>query len=114
VHELAAAIGATKHCLVQPPVVATRDDLLSFHDEEYVDKLQTAAENCAEDESQVLRSEGTQCPARRPIHLAQQDDDELEDYGLVDDCPVFPELWDYVLYVQMACLCTGRGSTRHS
>jgi hypothetical protein len=37
------------------------------------------------------------------MHLALQDDDELEDYGLVDDCPVFPELWDYVLYVPMAC-----------
>lgn len=28
-------------------------------------------------------------------------DEELEEYGLVDDCPVFPELWDYVLYATL-------------
>lgn len=52
-HELTEAIGAVGHCLVLPPAIATKDDLMSFHDEEYVAKLQDSAENYTDDRGQV-------------------------------------------------------------
>lgn len=61
---------------VAAPVPATYQDLISYHDEEYIDILKKASEK-----------QNGSSPS------------SLEDYGLIDDCSVFRGLWEYCQYI---------------
>lgn len=42
-HGLTEAIGAVQYCEIVAPPLATRDDLLAFHDHDFVTALESAA-----------------------------------------------------------------------
>ncbi|TPX46103.1 hypothetical protein CcCBS67573_g10334 [Chytriomyces confervae] len=70
------AFCAGKWMRITAPVPITKDDLTQFHSEEFVELL-LSAEYLPSDESKE--------------HLQQ-----LDEFGLLHDCPVFPGLGDYV------------------
>ncbi|KAJ3115569.1 Histone deacetylase 8 [Phlyctochytrium bullatum] len=70
-----------------PPRPATLQELLAYHDEEYIRAL-LAAEKWDDDDSDVM--------------------DALEAMGLTDDCQVFPGLAEYVRWTAGASLTAAR------
>ncbi|ORY42223.1 Arginase/deacetylase [Rhizoclosmatium globosum] len=71
-------LGGQMRILEPKPV--SREDLVQFHSEEFVDALLTAELNL-------------------DTELSKEQLETLQDFGLVHDCPVFPGLSDYVKYV---------------
>ncbi|KAJ3355332.1 Histone deacetylase 8 [Entophlyctis luteolus] len=61
------------------PIPVSRRDLVEFHSDEYVDLLLSAEDRISETSTDWLAS--------------------LDEFGLLDDCPVFPGLSDYVRQV---------------
>ncbi|KAI9004355.1 hypothetical protein DFJ74DRAFT_693140 [Hyaloraphidium curvatum] len=100
VHALAAALGLFEHVDVVAPVPATRKDYDAFHDPDYVDFLLGDAAQYAD--------EGNNHAKKRPKRIPEGHEDMLEEHGLVDDTPPFPQLPIYLSYVVGATLTAAR------
>ncbi|KAJ1981059.1 histone deacetylase hos1 [Dimargaris xerosporica] len=145
VHALVEAFGLWQHPRVDvlPPPMATPAELARFHDPKYVAKLLqpppsehdplgndflSEASASANDHSDAAHLDEPDCESESE---SESDDPEaasgsaadralrlMERYGLVDDCPVFPELPVYSRLVAggslMAALCLLRGSHRYA
>ncbi|KAG0662140.1 hypothetical protein C6P46_003533 [Rhodotorula mucilaginosa] len=112
-------------CIV-PPVRATRDQLTRFHDHAFIDAILGTANSERDSESDSLDSseeEEEETPAAPSFGLSSErssapsrprkrrkDASAAADNksGLQDDCPVFPELADYVQLVAGASIAAAR------
>ena len=70
-----------KKLKIIPPIMATREDLLSYHDENYISLLETV-ENYPEYSYQT-----------------EEEKEILREYGLIDDNPIFDGLYEYCLNI---------------
>jgi len=82
VHDLIAAYGLVDKLVLIPPRKATKDEMAEFHDEAYLDLI-----------------ESTDATLRREEKLPRALIDELDEYGLVDDCAPFKGLYDHVQWI---------------
>ncbi|KAJ1974034.1 histone deacetylase hos1 [Dimargaris verticillata] len=142
VHALVETFGLWQHPRVDvlPPPMATPAELARFHDPKYVAKLlqpppsehdlvgkdlvgtsHPTNEHNDTDHRDVLDSDSegeSDDPDAGPVSAGNRTLRVMERYGLVDDCPVFPDLPAYSQLVAggslVAALCLLRGSHRYA
>ncbi|SGY93162.1 BQ5605_C037g11575 [Microbotryum silenes-dioicae] len=105
---------------VMPPICTTRDMLAKFHDLEYIDALLGKADTLSNDsdsdsDDTSSKDEAAFDPSFRLVAATSTADDpisrkrrRLDTAQLVDDCPVFDQLPDYVSLVAGASIRAAR------
>ncbi|GAA5984140.1 hypothetical protein JCM10908_006065 [Rhodotorula pacifica] len=113
---------------IAEPVRATREQLTRFHDEGFIDAILGREKNLdsADNSDTGSSDDEEEEPAPRSFGLAphpayhpgsrssappprkRQKDDTASSVGLQDDCPVFPDLPDYVQLVAGASIAAAR------
>jgi len=99
VHSLIRAYGLIDHLKIVKPIRATFQELKEFHDEEFLHFLETTKEHFEYDENQEYNM------------ISDESEDFLEQmaqFGLEDDCPIFDGMYDYVTLVAGATLTAAR------
>ncbi|KAJ1649756.1 hypothetical protein IWQ61_009252 [Dispira simplex] len=125
VHGLAKALGLLQHPRVDvvPPALATAEELKRFHSAEYIDFVlaldkqpKCTDETALEDNINILSEPS--CVGSVDDEINWSDPGRLNQFGLLDDCAVFPELPQYVSLVAggslVAALHLIRGTHRYA
>ncbi|KAI9141119.1 hypothetical protein BKA69DRAFT_1167001 [Paraphysoderma sedebokerense] len=99
VNGLIEAYGLTKDMKMISPLLASKSHICSYHDEEFIDFMLYA-------EKKLLGDKNLK-------NMKQEYDDEdfeelKEEFGLVDDCPIFIGLSKYIQYVAGASIMAAR------
>ncbi|CAL8081065.1 unnamed protein product [Orchesella dallaii] len=111
-HELITAYGLTQFMECKPSKLATREELLKFHSEDYINFLQCAADTvertCGgsgdddDEEDASFRSQNSQFSNESTSSMknfgilsTSLTEESLDDYGLGYDCPVFRNMGEF-------------------
>jgi acetoin utilization deacetylase AcuC-like enzyme len=101
--QLATLTGLIKRMLLVAPTPATKEDLIQYHTEVYITFLQKISENLEKKSLECCRNASESCS-----DLIIEDKAMYELFGLVDECPPFYGIWQWVTLVAGGSLTAAR------
>jgi acetoin utilization deacetylase AcuC-like enzyme len=101
--QLATLTGLIKRMLLVAPTPATKEDLIQYHTEVYITFLQKISENLEKKSLECCRNASESCS-----DLIIEGKAMYELFGLVDECPPFYGIWQWVTLVAGGSLTAAR------
>ncbi|KAL6056614.1 Histone deacetylase 8 [Balamuthia mandrillaris] len=112
VHALIEAYGLLKEMRVVEPTPATMEELMEFHSRSFLQRLSQHRGRIKEGPKDTEQEDKEQREKEEDEEEGENDREEVgvdeESFGLVDDCPLFDGVYDYVRMVAGASLTAAK------